>query len=242
MKTEYRPVSPKSLKRRDKNARYMDPIEFKRLVDNVRLDGKLTSMPLVYQHDDASLELLSGHHRTMAAIEAGLEVIFVEVILTRCDEARLTAIQLSHNAIAGKDNPGLLAELYASLDLDAKKFSGLTDNVLQDLVKLDISALASTTIKYQELILSFLPEDLTLFRNELERFTEKAKKKQPERWVARLADFDRVFDAVVKTKHETGIVNAALAILAMAELATERLEQIEAARAEDEQSREQPKS
>lgn len=219
----------------------MDPIEFKRLVENVRTDGKLTSMPLVYQHDDGSLELLSGHHRTEAAIAAGLEKIFVEVILTRCDEGRLTALQLSHNAIAGKDNPGLLAELYASLDLEAKKFSGLTDNVLQDLVELDLSALASTTIKYQELTLSFLPEDLTLFRNELEKFTEKVKKNQPERWIARLVDFDRVFDAVVKTKHETGIVNAAMAILAMAEFATERLEQIAAARAEDERAREQPK-
>ncbi|MDR3488790.1 MAG: hypothetical protein P4M05_28295 [Bradyrhizobium sp.] len=217
----------------------MDPIEFKRLVENVRIDGKLTSMPLVYQHDDGSLELLSGHHRTEAAIAAPLDLIWVEVILTRCDEARLTALQLSHNAISGKDNPGLLAELYASLDLAAKKFSGLTDNVLQDLVQLDLSALAGAAITYQELIISFLPEDKEVFRVELERFTEKAKKNQPERWIARLADFDRVFDAVVKTKHETGIVNAAMAILAMAEFAMERLEQLEAARAEHDRDREQ---
>lgn len=42
-----------------------------------------------------------------------------------------TEIQLSHNSINGQDDPSILAKLYEGLDLDSKKFSGLTDDILK---------------------------------------------------------------------------------------------------------------
>src|SRR5258708_4381125 len=69
LESELRRLDPKTLRRREVNARFMDPGEFDRLVKNVRTDGKLTSAPLACQLEDGSIELLSGHHRTLAAIQ-----------------------------------------------------------------------------------------------------------------------------------------------------------------------------
>jgi ParB-like chromosome segregation protein Spo0J len=44
--------------------------QFKRLVENIRRDGVLTQLPLVYRG-----RILSGNHRVRAAIEAGLTEI-----------------------------------------------------------------------------------------------------------------------------------------------------------------------
>ena len=79
---EARQVDPKTLRRREKNAHYMAPAMFKRLVENVKIDGRLTTTVLACQDKDGSLEILSGHHRTAAAIEAGLAIVDALVITT----------------------------------------------------------------------------------------------------------------------------------------------------------------
>ena len=75
------------------------------MVENFKTDGKMTGVVTVCLEPDGSLEILSGHHRTEAAIEAGFEEIEVLCITTPLDENRKKAIQLSRNSISGKDNP-----------------------------------------------------------------------------------------------------------------------------------------
>ena len=93
----------RDLKLLEKNARYMTPQEFALLVDNIKRDGKLTSTPVVYRG-----EVLSGNHRVRAAIKAGIEEADVIDILSELSEERRLAIQLSQNAINGKDDETLL--------------------------------------------------------------------------------------------------------------------------------------
>jgi hypothetical protein len=79
-----------------KNARYMAEPEFNRLVENLRRDGVLTSLPLVYRG-----EVLSGNHRVQAALKAAIvqaDVIEIETELS--EEQR--ACWLSHNALTSK--------------------------------------------------------------------------------------------------------------------------------------------
>ena len=121
----------------EENARFMEGAEFKLLVDNLKVDGVLTSAPLVYKG-----RVLSGNHRVEAAIAAGIIEADVLEITSEIDEERQLAIQLSHNAINGKDDPGRLAKLYSRLDLTWKRFSGLTDGVFESMKELDIKALA----------------------------------------------------------------------------------------------------
>lgn len=223
---EARRVDPKTLRRREKNAHYMPPAMFKRLVENVRIDGALTTTVLVCQDPDGSLEILSGHHRTAAAIEAGLPEVDALVITTPLDEKRKVAIQLSHNSINGDDDQSLLAELYASLDIDAKKFSGLDDSVLDIGKGISAAALGGANIKYDELLFSFLPEDRISFEAEMEKIAKRAKKLTVH--CAPHDAFDAFFNAIVATKHQLNIVNSGIALATMAKLATERLDQLEA--------------
>lgn len=218
-------MDPRALKRREVNARFMEPGQFARLVENFRIDGRMTGVVTVAQNDDGALEILSGHHRTEAAIVADFAEIEVIVIKTPLSEARKTAIQLSHNSISGQDNQSLLAQMYEGLDLDAKKFSGLTDDVLAGLGALSTLSVGSLTTEYEELRLSFLPEDREKLDRQLARLKGSAK---AAAYAARLEDFDTLFDVLVRAKTTLNILNNALAILMMSELAAERLDQIEA--------------
>lgn len=222
---EARQVDPKTLRRREKNAHYMAPAMFKRLVENVKIDGRLTTTVLVCQNKDGSLEILSGHHRTAAAIEAGLPLVDALVITTPLTEKRKVAIQLSHNSINGEDDQSLLAQLYASLDIDAKKFSGLDDSVLSGDKGPGATALGGANIKYDELLFSFLPEDRVRFEGELEALAKRAKRFRIH--AAPQSRFDDFFDAIVRTKSQLNIVNSGIALSVMARLAGERLDQLE---------------
>lgn len=223
---EARQVDPKTLKRREKNAHYMPPAMFKRLVENVKIDGRLTTTVLCCQDKDGSLEILSGHHRTAAAIEAGLPLVDTLVITTPLSEKRKVAIQLSHNSINGEDDQSLLAQLYASLDIDSKKFSGLDDSVLSGDKGPGAAALGGANIKYDELLFSFLPEDRVQFEVELEALAKRAKRFRIH--AAPQSGFDGFFDAIVRTKQQLNIVNSGIALSVMARLAGERLDQLEA--------------
>lgn len=59
IETAIRRVALAELKLMEKNAHYMDPDEFTRLVNNIKKDGVLTSLPVVYRGT-----VLSGNHRT----------------------------------------------------------------------------------------------------------------------------------------------------------------------------------
>lgn len=208
----------------------MEPGQFARLVQNFKTDGRMTGTVTVCQLPDGGLEILSGHHRTEAAIEAGFDEIDVVVITSPLDESRKTAIQISHNAISGQDNQSLLAKMYEGLDLDAKKFSGLTDDILAALGNLSAVSIGSLTTEYEELRFSFLPEDKVKLDAQIDKLKKSGK---AETWAARLEDFDKVFDTLVRVKHGLDVLNNALAILLMAELAAKQLDEIEAAKAQE---------
>lgn len=225
IETEVRLVDPRSLRPAPENARFMTAQQQKRLNDNITADGALTSVPLIYQDGDV-LEILSGHHRIDAAIAAGLEKIYVMVIVTPLPRSRRTAIQLSHNEITGQDDPSKLLELYSGLDLSMKAYSGLTDDKFKGLAEIDVGALSLGSVKYQELFISFLPGDRDVFVGFLADI-EKSVKKGREYLVARAEEFGALFDLIVKIKSRSGVHNSAVAMMALVELARERLAQLE---------------
>jgi hypothetical protein len=211
-------VKLRDLRLLEQNARFMPGAQFRQLVENLKLDGALTSTPLVYQG-----RVLSGNHRVEAAIEAGIEEADIIEVLTPLDDKRQVALQLSHNAIVGQDDPGMLAELYRDLDIEWKQYSGLTDAALNDLHELDVNALALGQPEYQELVLLFLPEEQGAFLRALKGIEAKLKKGVPI-VAGRYDDFDRFFQAVVAMKKVKGVHNSALAVRMIAELALAQLE------------------
>lgn len=229
--TEIRHIDPKSIRSRDKNARYMEADQMQRLVENVRADGGLTSAILAYTRPDGEIEVLSGHHRTKAAVLAEIPTIPVIVITSELSEEQKTAIQLSHNAIVGKDDKNTLAELYASMDLTWKQYSGLTDDVVYDFDGIDLAGIGGGSVRYEELVMSFLPQDKAVIDEALKLFEKERANRH-----AVLAPFDlydKTFDAIVASKRHYNITNGAIAMTMIVELAMERLAQIEAESAED---------
>ena len=144
---------------------------FSQLVENVRRDGCLTSVPLVYD-DNGKLEVLSGNHRVMAAIKAGLEEADVMEITTPLGREQRVAIQLSHNAITGLDDPSMLAELWADLDFAYKEYSGLTEEDFAGITEIDTTGISVEAPKYEEINLAFLPEEKEAFVALLDRMAE----------------------------------------------------------------------
>ena len=59
--------------------------------------------------------IISGHHRVEAAIKVGIVEADCLSIEGDVDEGRLTAIQLSHNSLAGEDDPEVLRQMLESL-------------------------------------------------------------------------------------------------------------------------------
>lgn len=205
------------------NAHYMEKREFELLVDNIKRDGVLTSLPVVYDGDVPG-EIISGNHRVKAALKAGVESADCLVIRTPLTPDQKIAIQLSHNSIKGKDDQNLLRELYSRIvSLDLKQYSWLTNDSFK-ISEIELTPLSFSKPTVEEVSLSFLSTDKDVFLSQAKRITELAEKKPV--LLARVEDFDAFHRAVFGVRSKFGIINLALAVSVMAEMALERLEQL----------------
>lgn len=211
---------PRGLTPLDVNARFMRKEEWDRLVENIRRDGCLTSTPLIYsggEYEEGHELILSGNHRTKAAVEAGLDEIDCMLIEEKLTRQQLVAIQLSHNAIAGQDDPATLKQLYEELDdVDWRAYSGLDDEQLQLLAEVSPEGLSEANLDFATVSLIFLPPELEAAR---EAF-DQARLSQNESWLAARADYEQTLDTLASTHaaHKVGNVATALhAILAIVE-------------------------
>jgi hypothetical protein len=213
------------LKLLEKNARFMKGAMFNRLVENIRADGCVTSLPLVHREGDA-LVVISGNHRVAAAIKAGIDESDVIEVTSPLTRQQFVALQLSHNAIAGQDDPNILRQLYDELDFGWKEYSGLTDDAFK-VEDLDASVLRIEKPYYEELHIAFLPGDAAIFRAWLDKIGKS--KAAGERTVGVYQDFDVFFRQILAVKHVTGVHNTAVALRLMAELAGRALASEDAA-------------
>lgn len=207
--------NPRELTLLDVNARFMRHEQFQRLVENVRNDGALTSTPLVW-HDTSTGRriVLSGNHRTKAAVEAGLDRIWWMEITEPLPRQRQIALQLAHNAIAGEDDPATLKALYEELeDVSMRLYSGLDDKTLELLEEVTVPSLAEANLDFATVQIVFLPDEKEAAEKALEAARKAAS--ADARWLARVDQYERTLDALDTTKgaHNIGNVAAAFAIL-----------------------------
>jgi len=182
----------------------------------------LTSLPLVHrdQSSNSQLTILSGNHRVAAAIKAGIEESDVIEVTNRLTREQFVALQLSHNAIVGQDDQAVLKELYEELDFEWKEYSGLTDEAF-NVAELDVTMLRVDQPFFEELTIAFLPGDKAIFMEWLDKL---ARSKAAARLVGQYEDFTQFFDAIIAVKEAKGVVNSAVALRLMAELAGRQLE------------------
>ncbi|MEW6555097.1 MAG: ParB N-terminal domain-containing protein [Actinomycetota bacterium] len=210
METRIERVDPQDLSLAEVNARYMRHEEFMRLVDNVKRDGKLTSTPFCCE-EEGRLLVLSGNHRVKAAIAAGLSEIDVMVTSDPLTQAQRYAIQLSHNAIVGKDDPAILKEIYDAIDdAEWKEYTGLDDATLELLEKVEAMAMSEANLDYRLISISFLPHELERVREVIDEVRKEAPGK--EVWLARADAYDRLLDDLEAAGSAHGIKNTATSL------------------------------
>jgi hypothetical protein len=229
----------------EKNARFMRAEQYRQLVENIRRDGCLTSVPFAirlpgkidttsldgtssvgsHEPGDYRYKILSGNHRVKAAQDAGLTDIPVLYTDQELTHAQQVAIQLSHNAIAGQDDMAILRELYDEInDVALKEYSGLDDVVLGRMNPPNLDPLSESHLEYRVVSVCFLPEEVEraekLFDKVMEQTTGDAT------WVNRRADYDRMLDALTIAKAQAGVKNTATAFGLLLDLAEKHLEEI----------------
>lgn len=208
--TELRQLPLDRLKLLEVNARYMTHTTFHRLVENIRRDGGLTSVPFAVLEPDGTYTVLSGNHRVAAAREAGLTDIQVMVTEDTLDPKRRVAIQLSHNAIAGEDDPATLKALYEQInDVDLQMYSGLDDDTLKMLAEVSVDALGPVSLPSEIISILFLPEEAAEIQVRLE---ELASAVNGEVWLGRHQAYERLLELLGKVMRAHDIRNNAVAL------------------------------
>jgi hypothetical protein len=197
----------------EKNARYMRNETFRRLVENVKEDGQLSQIPFCVQQGER-FKVLSGNHRVQAARSAGLTEIPIIYTTEQLTREKELAIQLSHNAIAGEDDPTILKELWDELNTVAGKlYSGLDDKALAQLAAVAMPALAEVKLDFRTISMMFLPDE----PGQLQAHFDEARKvvTGKELYLARFADFDRLLDALAVTNAAHNVKNTATGLLCL---------------------------
>ena len=214
MKTQIERVRLGDLRLLELNARFLRHETMAALVANIARDGCLTSVPLAWREPDGGLRVLSGNHRVVAAIEALGSDALADVMVTDdpLTPAQRTAIALSHNAIAGEDDPATLKLMYETLDdVDWRLYSGLDDKTLDLLAKVVPAPLGPERIEYLVCLFLLLPDE----RDRLTAAFHEAKARiegATSSYLCRLADYDRLMDALDLAGRAYGIRNSAVAL------------------------------
>ena len=230
-------VDPKSLKLLDLNARFMRHETYQRLVENIKADGVLTQLPLVWLlHDDETqkpydtpvYEVLSGNHRTKASIDAELSEIDVLAIDDYLEPHRRSAIQLSHNSISGEDDLPTLKLIYEGIDdIGMKLYSGIDDKTLDLFKDVSIVPLSESGLRFQNITLAFLPSELPDIE-EVWEYAVKSVAPNDEIWLAQFADYDKFMDAMERSNESYNIRNTAVALSVVLNVFWQNIESLQA--------------
>jgi hypothetical protein len=208
----------------EKNARYMPVEQYRRLVENIRSDGALTSVPFAVRRDGRYL-ILSGNHRVRAAGDAGLSdvlLLFTEADLSRQQQV---AIQISHNALVGQDDLAILRELFDELDdVTLRGYSGLDDATLGRMEPPKLEPLSDAQLEYRIVSIGFLPHEADRAEALFKRVLEEAQ--GDALWVNRYAEYDRLLDALTLAKEQAGVKNTATAFMLLLDIAERHLDEL----------------
>jgi ParB-like chromosome segregation protein Spo0J len=205
-------IDPKEVKLLEVNARFMRHEEYKQLVDNIRKDGQLTSTPFLCKEEDGKWLCLSGNHRVMAAIDAGLKEIVCLATDDKLTNDQKVAIQLSQNAIVGQDDPATLKILYEGIiDTEMKKYSGLDDKTLDLLDKFSSISISESNLEFKTLQMIFLPNELENAKKVIDEALKGAKIAD-EAWLLKRSEYDDWLDAQELVTSSFGIKNVSTAV------------------------------
>jgi len=209
-------VDPRQVKPAPKNARFMTQAQLRRLTDNIRKDGNLSTLPLLWQDGEGAFHTIGGHHRIEDAVIAQVPAILALYTDAEMTEAERISRQLGDNAIVGQDDPQILAEMYSAIsELDWKEYSGLDDAVLNYKPELPELGVGGN--------MRLEPVTFMLFDDEIERFDDLVKDVNRSPKHKRYGVYDEVWDAFFEALLDYGlsreVVSASTTLAVLTKLA-----------------------
>jgi hypothetical protein len=240
MQTRIIQIDPRKARLLKVNARFMRHETFMRLTENIKKDGALSSVPFAAildyytaadpiprdEEGQPIYEVLSGNHRVKAAIAAGLTQIDLMVTDDPLSADERKAKQLSHNELAGEDDPATLKLIYDSIDdVDMRLYSGLDDKRLELLEDVKPGSLSEANLEFQTVAMVFLPSEL----EQVEAVWEKTRdflKGSKAVWVARWNEYDKFMTAMDQSSRSYGVKNVATTLMVILELFTRHLDEL----------------
>ena len=195
------------------NARTMTVDCFNQLTANIKKRHALESLPLCAIGPEGRIEIVSGHHRVRAARAAGISEMPVILDVSGLTRSQIVAKQLAHNSLVGKDDDGVLRELFNMMDsIDDKIESFVNVDELTG-AEDDIKALSlDSKLDFKTVTFLFADGDCQQMDEILDRLEEELPK---EVVLASKKDFERMVQAISKAKRRYGIRNGALAFSKM---------------------------
>lgn len=92
VKIDYKILPLKQLKETPGNPQKMTPVQFQGLVNSMKKDGWILDAPVVWHRPDGEYQIISGHHRIQAGIEAGIVETGMKVIEGISEEKALLKV------------------------------------------------------------------------------------------------------------------------------------------------------
>ncbi len=199
---EIRWVEIAKLKEQDLNPQVMQPAEFERLTENIREKGMVESLPYLWDPPDGPVEIVSGHHRSRAARNAGLAVIPAIVDTTSMTRSEVASKQIAHNALVGQTDDALLAQLLKDVSGNVNDLlrTGLDPDKLPTIDALPAPVGApGTKFDFRVITFTFLPHQLTDFERVIEQIPPTdllgvAAMDQYDGFVKAVAEYIRIKD------------------------------------------------
>lgn len=150
-------IDPNEITLLEKNANFMDKKNFDLLVENIKKDDTLTSLPLcIYDGESDRIVVISGNHRVKACIKLGMEKIPALIFTKELSSDDALRLQLGHNAIHGKDDIEVLKDILKEFgDVDMIKLAGIDEEYFKTLPQVENIKLESLGMDLEEVTLMF---------------------------------------------------------------------------------------
>lgn len=209
----------------NKNAHFMSNDTFNALVNNIRRDGQLSSVPFCVKHSDGTYTVVSGNHRTQAAKMAGLtsiHVMYIEEENTTNDW--LLATQLSHNSIVGQDDAELLKQLLDEItDVALKEYAHISNDVLDSVKDINYTVEMPNN-EVVPVTLMFVDTQKVQFDRIMETLENYSEKELGNLTILDMETMKRLNDVSAKVSAKYKIKAQALSICKMLEIVDNYLE------------------
>lgn len=153
-------MDPKDISLLKKNARILKKDVFQQLTANIGGTSGCRPCPCCHRLSDGRVEVLSGTTAYKPPSRRGSSCILVMIIEEDLTRSQAVAIQLSHNALVGEDDPALLAELWAEIeDIAAKTYAGLSSDVVEKLDKIDLTSFTTPQVSTRTMTFAFVDSE-----------------------------------------------------------------------------------